>query len=94
MRFMRAKPDHHAALARDGAARQPGAGAAAHHRDAGIRAAILTMRGNVRGGARKDHQVGPVLFHAAVVFVERQIFGTVQVAARPQRERGTREQVS
>ena len=44
--------------------------------------AILTMRGDVGGGAREDDQIGTVLVDAAVVFVERQVFGAVQEAAR------------
>ena len=39
-------------------------------------------RGDVVGGAREDDQVGRVLVDAAVVFVERQVFGPVEIAAR------------
>ena len=32
----------------------------------------------------EDHQVGRVFIHPAIVFIERQIFGPVQVALRSQ----------
>ena len=40
----------------------------------------LNHRHHVRGGARKDHQIRPGLVHAAVIFIQRQIFGAPQVS--------------
>ena len=40
--------------------------------------------GNVVGVAREHHQLGAGLVDAAVVFVERQVFGAVEIAARAQ----------
>ena len=75
--------DDHAALARDRAAAQARPRAAAHDGHAVFRG-DLDDGDDVFGAAREDHHLGPRLFHAAVVFVERQILGLIQVSARAQ----------
>src|ERR1019366_3230325 len=73
----------YATLERDSAAAQAGPGAAAHDGHA-VFGGDLDDGGYVFGAAWEDHHFGAALFDAAIVFVERQVFGAVEVSAGTQ----------
>ena len=73
--------DHEAALARDRAAGESGAGAASHEGHVEF-LRQFDQGGDFGGGAREGDQVGSVLVDAAIVLVERQVLRPVEIAAR------------
>ncbi len=75
--------DDDSAGARNRSAAQSRAGAAAYNRHT-VLAADLDDRDDVFGRARKNHDIGQRFIHAAVVFIKREIFGAVEIAARAQ----------
>ena len=75
--------NHEAALARDGAAGESCARAAAH--DGHIEFARQFDQGsNFAGVAREGDQVRRVFVDTAIVFVQREVSGPIEIAARPQ----------
>ena len=69
-----------AALARDGAPGEARAGPAAHERNPEF---VRNPRngGDFGGGARKCHDIGAALLHAAIVFVKGKVLRAVQIPA-------------
>lgn len=77
-----------AALPGDGSARESRAGATAHEWHIEFTNDAHDF-GHLPSIARENHQVGEMLRHAAVVFIESQILGTVEVATRAHEVRQT-----
>src|SRR5262249_42278943 len=74
------EPPHQPPLAGYGPAGGPAAGAASYERNVEL-VGDANDRGDLLGGAREDHEIRAMLVHATVVFVEGEVFGTVEVAS-------------